>query len=644
MHIRGTTTHRLNSPRAPRNSRNASRLTALLVTLALLAVTAPALPAAGTATFGDVPAGDVHAAGITAVAEAGITTGYADGTFRPGLDVTRGQMATFLYRGLSLTDPGGTVFPDVADDNVHAPGIRAVAAVGIAGGFGDGTYRPSLPVTRAQMATFLVRALEPARCLQPPEFSDVTIDSVHAETIATLARTGITTGFSDGTFRPDQPVTRGQMATFLTRSFLAPHEPSPPPLDDPAPEPVPEPAPEPAPEPEPEPGPTPDPDPEPLPEPEQGPGLATSPRVRATTLAAGYDHACAIGADGVLYCWGRNQAAQDGGQLGDGTTTSRPDPAPVVGLPPVLEVTAGHFHTCARTADGRVACWGRNYDGQLGDGSRETRLSPVWVVDITDAVSIDTGGTHTCAVHAHGAVSCWGSNRSGQLGTSEVGDSPTPVRVTELSDAVQVALGNEHSCVRHVDNTASCWGSNHSGQLGVSASLERRARPVPLLGLANVAQVAAGDNYACAVQTDGHVACWGWGRDGDNGLLKEGCLPDFSGPQRVAGVDGASSLTLGALDHACVRRADGRVHCWGMNQNGQLGVGFADATGTAPLPPAQVLALDGVVEVAAGYRFTCARRGGDAPDVRCWGRAQDGQLGTQATSDVEPTPLRVIWP
>ena len=648
VHIRGTTTHRLNSPRAPRNSRSASRLTALLAAVALLAVTTPALPADSAGTFGDVSAGDVHAPGIAAVAAAGLTTGYADGTFRPGQDVTRGQMATFLFRGLDLTDPGGTSFPDVAADNVHAPGIRAVAAAGIAGGFGDGTYRAELPVTRAQMATFLVRALEPARCLRPPEFSDVTIDSVHAETIATLARTGITTGFADGTFRPDHPVTRGQMATFLTRSFLErvdppPHLGEPTPDPEPSPDPQPQPDPELTPDPPPDPDPTPDPEPMPDPVPTPGPGPAASPRVRPATLAAGYDHACAIGAGGILSCWGRNQAAQDGGQLGDGTTTNRPEPAPVIDLPPVVEVSAGHFHTCALTADGRVACWGRNYDGQLGDGTRETRLRPVWVVGLSDAVNLDTGGTHTCAVRASGAVSCWGSNRSGQLGTSEVGDSPVPVDVTLLSDAVQVALGNEHSCVRHADNTASCWGSNHSGQLGVSAALERRARPVPLLGLDNVAEVAAGDNYACAVQTDGHVACWGWGRH-PNGLLQEGCQPDFAGPQRVAGIDGVTSLAVGARDHACARRGDGRVSCWGMNQVGQLGLGLADPTGSAPLPPAPVVELDGVVEVTAGYRFTCARRSGDELDVRCWGRAQDGQLGTGAVNEYEPAPTRLLWP
>jgi hypothetical protein len=108
-------------------------------------------------TFSDV-AGSTHRAGIDAVAEAGIAGGYADGTFRPDLPVTRGQMATFLTRALDLP-AGASSFPDVAG-STHRAGIDAVAEAGIAGGYADGTFRPDLPVTRGQMATFLARALD----------------------------------------------------------------------------------------------------------------------------------------------------------------------------------------------------------------------------------------------------------------------------------------------------------------------------------------------------------------------------------------------------------------------------------------------------------------------------------------------------
>ena len=114
----------------------------------------------------DVPEGFVHEAGIRWVAEQGITTGFEDGSFRPADPVTRGQMATFLDRALGL-EPGDESFPDVPEDFVHAAAISAVAAAGITTGFEDGSFRPADPVTRGQMATFLFRALGEDASLPP---------------------------------------------------------------------------------------------------------------------------------------------------------------------------------------------------------------------------------------------------------------------------------------------------------------------------------------------------------------------------------------------------------------------------------------------------------------------------------------------
>jgi hypothetical protein len=100
----------------------------------------------------------VHAPGVAAVAAAGITQGYDDGTFRPNQAVTRAQMATFLTRALDLEPADTQAFGDVS--GVHAPGVAAVAAAGITQGYDDGTFRPNQAVTRAQMATFLTRALD----------------------------------------------------------------------------------------------------------------------------------------------------------------------------------------------------------------------------------------------------------------------------------------------------------------------------------------------------------------------------------------------------------------------------------------------------------------------------------------------------
>jgi hypothetical protein len=162
-------------------------------------------------------AGHAHAAGIDFAVERSITTGYPDGTFRPEVAVTRAQMATFLARAAGLPPGGSVTFPDVPADSTHGAAIAAVATAGWTTGRGDGTFDPDGVVTRGQMATFLSRAFSLAPSDGAP-FSD-TAESVHGDAIKRVAAAGITTGYADGTFRPDAPVTRGQMATFLMRAL-----------------------------------------------------------------------------------------------------------------------------------------------------------------------------------------------------------------------------------------------------------------------------------------------------------------------------------------------------------------------------------------------------------------------------------------
>lgn len=170
---------------------------------------------AGASRFPDT-GGSVHADAILAVAELGVTTGFADGTYRPALSVTRGQLASFLSRLLELEDPGGAVAPDAAG-SVHEAAIRSVSSAGVAAGYPDGTFRPDALVTRGQLASFLGRALE-LPGVPGPGFSD-TAGNTHASAIDEVAGAGITTGYPDGTFRPESPVDRAQLASFVNRSL-----------------------------------------------------------------------------------------------------------------------------------------------------------------------------------------------------------------------------------------------------------------------------------------------------------------------------------------------------------------------------------------------------------------------------------------
>jgi alpha-tubulin suppressor-like RCC1 family protein len=145
------------------------------------------------------------------------------------------------------------------------------------------------------------------------------------------------------------------------------------------------------------------------------------------TLTAGGRHTCALSATGAAFCWGWNGF----GQIGDGTTTIRLSPVPVVisdqlGL---VSITAGWYHTCGLTARGTAYCWGFNMYGQLGDGSTTNRTTPVAVTGSVSFANLSLGVNHTCGKTTTGAVYCWGRNSSGQLGDGTTTDRAAPTVV-----------------------------------------------------------------------------------------------------------------------------------------------------------------------------------------------------------------------
>jgi VCBS repeat-containing protein len=177
--------------------------------------------------WSDVSAGSVHHLAIDCVYWWGITLGTSSSgqpSYVPGAPVTRAQMATFIAR--LLGEAGAYVPPNPPDrftddnGNVHEHDIDALAALGIVQGFSDGGYHPNAVVTRAQMATFLVRAYEyrasSPLTAGPDAFTDDQ-GNVHEANINKAAAAGFTGGTGSGAYNPDGPVLRDQMASFLAR-------------------------------------------------------------------------------------------------------------------------------------------------------------------------------------------------------------------------------------------------------------------------------------------------------------------------------------------------------------------------------------------------------------------------------------------
>ena len=157
--------------------------------------------------------------------------------------------------------------------------------------------------------------------------------------------------------------------------------------------------------------------------------MAAAPRARVTSetaaldaqrrLSAGQFHTCYAAPDGLVKCWGQNAS----GALGDGTTIDRNAPVTVVDaanaiLNEVIEVSAGSEFTCALQANGRIFCWGRNDHGQIGDGTTTTRPRAVQAGNFNDFVHVAAGTNWVCALRQIGQVMCWGANQAGQLGNA----------------------------------------------------------------------------------------------------------------------------------------------------------------------------------------------------------------------------------
>ena len=132
-------------------------------------------------------------------------------------------MASFLARALDLqAAPQPAGFADVDPSGVHAANIEALFAAQVTAGCTEQPlqYCPSNPVTRAQMASFLARALDLQAAPQPAGFADVDPSGVHAANIEALFAAQVTAGCAEQPLQycPSNPVTRAQMAAFLYRA------------------------------------------------------------------------------------------------------------------------------------------------------------------------------------------------------------------------------------------------------------------------------------------------------------------------------------------------------------------------------------------------------------------------------------------
>jgi len=218
-----------------------------------------------------------------------------------------------------------------------------------------------------------------------------------------------------------------------------------------------------------------------------------------TAVAAGRNHALALLDSGAVMAWGYNNS----GQLGTGSTTSSKLPVPVkdstglANLAGVSAIAAGGSHSAA-VVGGGVLAWGLNSGGQLGDGTTTTRKLPKAVAGLGGVLAVRCGLAHTVALLGGGEVRAWGANKSGQLGDGTTTGRKTPVAVTGLSDALWIGCGLNHTLALRSGGSVVAWGANAAGQLGDGTTTTRKL-PTLVTNVSDAAAIAAGGNQSMTI-------------------------------------------------------------------------------------------------------------------------------------------------
>jgi alpha-tubulin suppressor-like RCC1 family protein len=335
---------------------------------------------------------------------------------------------------------------------------------------------------------------------------------------------------------------------------------------------------------------------------------------------------------------------------------------------PASYVDAGGENTCAILKTGVIRCWGEGNFGKpgygntsdIGDNELPSSVGPVSLGTGRKAYAVDASSGHTCVILDTRDVMCWGFGNSGRLGyanSNHIGDNELPssagiVDIGTGRKAVAIAAGGLHTCVILDTGQVRCWGSPVWGQLGYGnetvigdTETPGSVGTVPLGAGRKAVAIAAGGDFTCVILDNKKVRCWGRGTDGRTGHGNETDIGDDE-PTLTAGttaVGGKAAAISAGSDHACVLLTTGKVRCWGVGFDGRLGYGNGNAVGDnetpASVPPVNLGRR--AVAISAGGVHTCALL--DNGKVRCWGRANGGQLGYANANDIgdNETPAAV---
>jgi alpha-tubulin suppressor-like RCC1 family protein len=287
---------------------------------------------------------------------------------------------------------------------------------------------------------------------------------------------------------------------------------------------------------------------------------------------------------GQLFGWGPNTH----GTLGNGNQTTVLTPSGNLAGAGTISQCSEKTNGFLANSSGAVYGWGLNNLGQLGDLSTTAHPSPILVSAGFGVVAVACADDTMYELTSNGQVYALGSGSMGETGTGSTSFNATPNLIPSLSHVVAIAAGENHALALLDSGAVYAWGDNHYGQLGVGASAGTlSAAPLPVPGLTDITEIAAGGWFSFALHSDGTVS--GWGVDNPYVFLGDDATDTEYTPVTIPHLSNITQLaTSGSASFAV--EDNGALWAWGT---GQLGNGTAGAAHT----PVQVLA-SGIAAVA----------------------------------------------
>ena len=335
-----------------------------------------------------------------------------------------------------------------------------------------------------------------------------------------------------------------------------------------------------------------------------------------------------IKTDGTLWAWGLGSS----GQLGLGDTLSRSSPVQVGTGTTWSNVTVRATTTLATKTDGTLWAWGNNSSGQFGGGANPSTISTPALLGTNTwtFISCNARYNNIRAIASNGTLWVWGTQPSGELFLGDILVRSSAVQVGSDTNWTYAAVGDSHSMAIKGGALWTC-GDNLRGQLGHNNAINRSS-PVQV-GTDTTWSIATGGILQThAIKTNGTLWGWGYSFFGTVGDGIGGSPGTRSSPVQIGTSTDWTSITNNVY-HA-LGISGGRLYGWGLNDNGQLGLG--DAVNRSS--PVQVGTDTDWSKVVSAQSHSVALK--STGTLWAWGYNGSGQLGL-GTITIRSSPVQV---